>query len=127
MSRGLRAFLVILGTIAVVFGLLGVVGGVGSTLGGETSTPSVDSELRFFAAWYVGTGLLLLWAARQPSAKPALLQGVCGVLVLAATGRAISMVTVGRPDDLYVALMVIEYAIAVVLFMWQRAAARSAP
>jgi hypothetical protein len=56
---GLQLLLTVLGLVAVAFGLLTVfTGGAGVLRGGEVSA-NVDSELRFYAAWYAGAGLLL--------------------------------------------------------------------
>jgi hypothetical protein len=126
MRRGLQAVLGVLGCVAVVFGMVMVIGGAESTVATGSFSPSVDSELRFFAAWYVGAGVLLLRAARRPEAETVLLRGVCAVLVLAASARVLSMATVGRPHDTYIALTVVEYIIAVVVFAWQHAVTRRA-
>jgi hypothetical protein len=128
--RGLQIALTVLGVVAVVFGCHGVVTGVagvrGSGADDDTSpSPNVDSEIRFFAAWYAGVGLLLLQSARAPESHGRLIRGVCGVLLMAACGRVLSIRAVGRPSPLFRALMGIEFAIPIVVVPWHAKVARS--
>ncbi len=124
MVRGLRILWTILGVVAVVFGSLTVLTG-GALIPGVGDLPaSVDSELRFYGAWYVGAGVVVLRSVRHIESEGRLVRMVCAILVLAALGRVLSMAFVGRPHTLYVVLMVIEFAIPVVVLPWQAAAAR---
>jgi hypothetical protein len=142
--RGLQLTLAGLGTIAVVFGLQGVCTGVAGVLDrpresgsatdelGEWEPPAtvasrnVDSEMRFFAAWYAGGGVLLLRSARRPETEAAMIRGLCGVLLVSASGRLISMVRVGAPHPLFRFLMGVEFAIPAVIVPWQARVARHA-
>lgn len=125
MRRALQAFLYLLGMVAVAAGLLTVLTGASTVLDGGPATPSLDSELRFYAAWYVGAGVFVLRAARRPEAHRGVILAVAAAFGLAATGRAISWATVGRPSALAVALMAVEYLIALGLPPWQAAVRRS--
>jgi hypothetical protein len=49
--RGLQAVLVILGLVALGAGLVTVLTGSASVLDAPEAAPSLDSELRFYAAW----------------------------------------------------------------------------
>ena len=77
--------------------------------------PSVDSEIRFYAAWYAVAGALMHAAARNPdldrSLRPAFELG----WALAAVSRLISTKAVGRPHPLFVGLAVAEAAVALTL------------
>lgn len=124
--RGLQVVLAVLGTAAVVFGAQTVLTGGVLVPGGGRVTPSIDSELRFYAAWYVGAGILLLRAIPRVERESTTIRGISAIFFLAATARLLSILTVGRPHAVFVALMVTEFAIPVVLLPWQTAVARRA-
>src|SRR5688572_21994742 len=119
MVRGLRILLMILGVVAVAAGLWGVVtGGDGVLDHGEFSN-EVDSEFRFFAAWYVAGGVFAFRAARQPADETVTIRILFGALFLAGCGRALALVTVGAPHPSQVMLMVTELVLPVVVIPWQ--------
>ena len=125
MARALGVFLAILGTVAVVFGLVGVVtGGAGVIDHGDFSN-EIDSEIRFFAAWYVAAGALILRAARHPATETVTVRILFGALFLAGCSRILSMIVVGRPHPFQIGLMVTELVLPVVVIPWQAAVARA--
>jgi hypothetical protein len=125
--RGLQLFLTALGTIALAMGVIGVVtGGAGVLHGGHVSA-NVDSEIRFFAAWYAGAGALLLRVRHRVETETTLIRGVCAVLLLAAVGRVLSIIAVGMPNAAFLGLMAVEFAIPAVIVPWQAAIARQLP
>ncbi len=124
--RGLQALVMVLATVAVVAGAVTVLTGGAFVLEAGGVSPSVDSELRFYAAWYVGLGVLLFWTVPRIERAGITIRTVCAVLLLAATGRVISLSVVGPPHPLYVALMVLELVVPIVLVPWQTAIARQA-
>jgi Domain of unknown function (DUF4345) len=126
MTRGLRVLWTILGVVAVVFGTVTVLTGGGLVPGVVDLPASVDSELRFYGAWYVGAGVVVLRSVRRIESEGRVVRAVCAILLLAALGRALSMIFVGRPHALYVVLLIIEVAIPVVVLPWQAVAARRA-
>jgi hypothetical protein len=124
--RALQATLVVLGTIALAFGTLTVITGAGGVLTDGTASANVDSELRFYAAWYVAAGILLLRAARRVDTDGFTIRVICAGFLVAACGRALSLITVGEPHLFYLALMVVEFAIPAVVVPWQAAVSRRA-
>lgn len=132
MRRGLSSLLAALGGVALLTGghdvLRGVPGVKGLAQGAVDA--SVDSELRFFAAWYAVAGVLMLRAARAPEREGATVRLLSAGWLLAALGRVLSLRAAGRPHALYRSLMGAEFAITGVLIPWQRAVeqlARSQP
>lgn len=123
MRVGLQAVLALLGGVAVTFGLLTVVTGAASVPAGGAVTASVDSELRFYAAWYVAAGATLLWAAPNIDRAGTVLRLVCATLWLAAAGRIVSLAAVGRPHGVFVVLLAVEIVIPLVVVPWQAAVA----
>jgi uncharacterized protein YjeT (DUF2065 family) len=114
--RNQRQALRLSGGVAVAAGLYQLLTGAAGVVGGRPGAVSrdVDSELRFYGAWYATAGALMLRAASGP-----LDRGTTRTLgtgwALAATGRVLSMRAVGRPHPLLLALGVAEAALAVEL------------
>ena len=124
MRRGLQAFVGVLGVVALTAGLVGVLFGAALVPGEASYSPSVDSEMRFFAAWYAVAGVVLLRAAPKIEHHRATLLAVSAALVLAASGRVLSMLTVGTPHTTYIVLTVVEYVVPIIVLPWQRRVAR---
>jgi hypothetical protein len=118
-----RMLLRILGAIPIVAGLASVAFG-GAVVPGDAG-PSAESELRFYGAWWFGAGLFLQWVASDLPARRPWLLPFAGLLALGATGRLIGILVDGAPDGQFVALMVIEYAVAALLAALHRGRAPS--
>jgi hypothetical protein len=124
--RGLQVVLTIVGIVAVAAGGHTVVTGGDSVLNHGDVSAGVDSELRFYAAWYVVAGVLVLRAVRRVESEALVVRAVGAAFFLAGSARLLSLVTVGRPHPFALALMVLEFVIPVVIVPWQAAVARSA-
>lgn len=122
--RVLQIFLTILGAVAVVAGTGTVLFGVRSILGAEAVTPTVDSEMRFYAVWYAAAGGIILWAARRVESETTTIRGVAGLFFVAACSRVLSWIVVGRPHPFTVTLMIIEFALPLIIIPWQAAVGR---
>jgi len=125
-KRGLQVTLAILGVVAAGFGAQGVVTGVGGVRNGGKATANVDSELRFFSAWYAVAGVTMLRAARNVESDGAAIRVICVGWFIAACGRVLSATKLGKPDRLFRVLTAIEFAIPVVVAPWQAEVARRA-
>ena len=126
MRRSLQGFLLLLGAVACAAGLLTVLTGASTITGAGAASASLDNELRFYAAWYVAAGVFILRAARAPESQRVVLVAVAAAFGLAATARVLSWIQVGRPSAVAVALLAVEYVIALGLPPWQAAVARHA-
>lgn len=123
--RGLQVVLTILGIVAVTAGGATVLTGGDSVLNRGDVSAGVDSELRFYAAWYVVAGALLLRAVGRVESDGLVVRAVGAAFFLAGSARLLSLATVGRPHAFALVLMVIEFVIPVVIVPWQAAVARS--
>ena len=123
---GLVALLAAVGSVAAVEGARGVVQGTRQVPGGGPVSANVDSEYRFYSAWYAVLGVLLLGGARQPERETRLVRACAGGFLAAACGRAWSARTAGPPHPLQRALMAVEFALPAVLVPWQARVRRSA-
>jgi hypothetical protein len=121
-------FRVVLGAV----GLVALAAGAGTVLfssaiipGVGEAEPSLDSELRFYAAWYaVAGGAVLLRLPRIETATTLVRLVACAFFV-GGCARVISLFVVGRPHPFFVALMIIELVLPVVLIPWQLAITRT--
>ena len=68
-TRGLRILLTVVGVVMLGAGSLSVVFGASSVLGSGDVATDVDSEMRFYAVWYVVAGAFLLRATRRIESK----------------------------------------------------------
>ena len=115
----------VLGSVATVAGARGVLIGAAETPGKSQVSPNVDSEYRFYAAWYHVVGLFLLRSARRPAIDASTVQLCAGGFGVAALGRLLSIRKVGRPHPSQLALLVMEIAIAAGLPIWHRRTPRT--
>jgi hypothetical protein len=116
--RGLQVILMILGVVALVFGTLAVVAGTALIPDGGEAAPSVDSELRFYAAWYAAAGVVLLRVARRIETEGATIRAICALFFVGGCGRVLSIIAVGTPHPFFVTLMAVELAIPAVIIPW---------
>jgi hypothetical protein len=123
--RGLQVVLTFLGIVAVAAGGYTVLTGGDSVLDRGTVSAGVDSELRFYAAWYLVAGVLVLRAVRRVEAEALIVRAVGAAFFLAGGARLLSLVTVGRPHAFALVLMVLEFIIPVVIVPWQAVVARN--
>jgi hypothetical protein len=125
---GLVGLLTALGAVATFEGVRGVVQGAGQVVAGGPASANVDSEYRFYSAWFAVFGVLLLGAARRPEQETPLVRAAAGGCLLGASGRVLSTRTAGPPHPTQRALMLIEFALAAILVPWQaRVAAAGQP
>lgn len=80
-----------------------------------TGGADVDSEMRFYAAIWMGYGALALKVARDLPARMTMLRLMLGFFWLGGLGRLLSYVTVGAPHPLFTVLMAIELALPLAL------------
>jgi hypothetical protein len=126
MKRSLQIVLLVLVGIMTVAGLQGVLGGASTVLGGNEHSPNVDSEFRFYSVWYAAMGVMLLRAIRRVETAAFEVRMVGAGFFLAALGRLLSIGADGSPHGYYIALMVIEFLIPIVIVPWQAVVAKRA-
>lgn len=115
----LRAVFYAAGLVATIAGLHTVIVGAKSIAGEELANPSVESELRFYAAFYVAFGLGALRVAPRADRDSGAVRRLAGALFLAGLARAGGWLTVGRPHRLQRTLLVVELGAPPVIAAWQ--------
>ena len=123
--RSLRLTILVLAAIAVTTGTISALFGTDVIAGGDATSKSVESELRFYAVWYLGAGVFLASLAPRIEQRGAALRGVCLVLFLGGIGRVLAIAGSGWPHPLYVGLMALELLLPPVLVLWQARVARA--
>lgn len=113
------------GVVAVVAGSLSLV--LGSAVQPEAGTvsPSMESELRYYAAWYVVAGVLALRTLSRIESETATIRILCAGLFAGGAARAVAAAQVGTPPAILVFLMVVELVLPLVVVPWQAAVARA--
>ena len=120
LRTALQVLLVVLGGVAVVAGLVTVFAGTDAITGDSRATPNVESELRFYATFWTGFGVLALHAARRPEQETTLLRGLSLFLFLAGVARIFAWLATDRPDTPFLVLMGLELALPP-LIVWAQA------
>ena len=146
MLRGLRICLYGLGLSAVLIALSIMVLGAQATAAmaeqifarlsgwrGPASgpwPPTMDSELRFYAALWGAYGLVALQTAWRPQQALRRAPWLAAIFFAGGVGRVLSRVSVGPPHPFFTLLMVIELslpALMTLLWLGARAAQRRRP
>ncbi len=123
--NAIRGTLYVAGTIATGAGLHTVLAGARSLPAQRLANPVVESELRFYAAFYVAYGLAVLGVAPRADRDTAAVRSLAGALFLAGVARAGGWLAAGRPHRGQIALMAVELAAPPAFVAWQaRVAAR---
>lgn len=127
MRKALQILLVALGLVAFAAGLLTVLGGTGAMPGDSRATPNVESELRFYSAFWTGFGALALHAARHPERETNLIRGLSLFLFLGGLARVFAWLDSDQPDAQFLVLMGLELTLPLFIVWAQaRVAARAA-
>ena len=110
----------------VVAGLQTMFFGADPILGIRHPSPSVDSEMRFYATWYAAAGAVLLWTIPRVQSQTVVVRVVGLAFFAAGCMRLLSLIVVGRPHTFALVLMVVEWVVPLVIVPWQAAVARAA-
>jgi hypothetical protein len=107
------------GLVATAAGLHTVIAGAKSVPGQDVANASVESELRFYAAFYVAYGVVALSVAPRADRDTLAVRAVLAPLFLAGVARAGGWLAVGRPHRAQRGLLVIELAAPPLITAWQ--------
>jgi hypothetical protein len=115
----LRAVFYLGGLVATTAGLHTATAGAKSLPGQGIANPAVESELRFYGAFYFAYGLVLLRAAPRADNDTTTVRALMGALFVAGLARAGGWVAVGRPHQIQRGLLVVELAAPPLIIAWQ--------
>jgi hypothetical protein len=111
----LSGVLIVLSVVAAATGLMCFFQGAKSVPGADHVNPAIDSDLRFYSAYWLGYSALCAWVALNLPERIDWVPFLAVTLLLSATGRLLSLTQTGSPGRLYTLYMAAEFAIAVVL------------
>ncbi len=77
---------------------------------------NVDSELRFYAVFWIAYGAILIHTAQDFSQRFARVPLLLGLFFVGGIGRCLSYLLVGPPHVLFIVLMIIELALPPILY-----------
>jgi hypothetical protein len=89
-------------------GLHTMIAGARSIAGERRANPSVESELRFYATFYVAYGVAALRLAPRADRERAKVRALVALLCLAGLARARAWLTLGRPHPFQIGLLAVE-------------------
>lgn len=108
------------GAVATAAGLHTVATGVRSLPGTHDASAAVESELRFYGAFYAAYGMAILRVAPRAEHEPRAVRAIAGALLLAGLARAGGWVAAGAPHPAQRALLAIELALPPAIVALQR-------
>lgn len=82
---------------------------------GQTISPTIDSELRFYATLWFSYGIVLLWIVRGMVERMRVVPIGAAIFFAGGVGRVLSFLSVGAPHPMFVVLMAIELGLPVVV------------
>ena len=106
----LRRALGLGGVVATLAGLHSALAGGRSFPPWRRGQPMVESELRFYSAFYLAYGLHVLRTARREPLDAAAVNELAATLLLGGLARAGGWLAAGKPHPLQRALLAIELA-----------------
>ena len=91
--------------------------GLNVFIGGAAAIPgatgpveaTADSELRFFAAFWIGYGLMSLWVGLRLQERRHFVIPIALCFLLGGIGRLISSLSIGLPSGILIGAMVLEF------------------
>ncbi len=123
MKRALQIMLIIVAAIPFVLGVRNLIGGAAAFVPPEAITPALDSQMRFYAVWFMLPLFITIWIVRNLETARPVMQITFGTMALAGCARIISALQYGMPEPTMIVAIAIE--IGVLLFLpWHRAVMR---
>ena len=119
-KRSLQIVSYVLALIPILTGAVGLLG-VDDPL--DAPLPRnvlLDTNLRFFAGFWLAMGLAMLWAARRIETETKLYRAIWAAIFLGGVGRAISMFALAPPPAPFIGFTGLE-SIGAPLFVWWQA------
>jgi hypothetical protein len=125
-ERVLRAGLGLGGLVATAAGVHTVLAGARSVPGRPPAGPEMESELRYYAGFYVAYGAAALRTAPRADRDPVAVRALAGALLLSGLARAGAWCAAGAPHPVQRALLAIELSLPPLLVAAQERAMRDA-
>jgi hypothetical protein len=119
MRKALQVFLALFGVIAIFIASLHIVIGPSAIPGSVPVNATMDSEDRFYATLFAAYGAALLWCVKDIEQKSSVVYFLLTTFFIAGLARVVSIAAVGLPDPFFVAMLVLELVIPIVVGLMQ--------
>ena len=119
-ARVLRVALVVAGCIPTATGIASMARGTSIVRDAGPVAPGVDSEHRYYAAFWTALGPVLWHTALHPERHRARIDAMAATVFAGGVARLLSARQVGAPHPTYRVLTVAELVLPVAVTGWQR-------
>lgn len=118
MPTALRLLVAVFGAICALIALAHIAMGTRTIPGQPFINATLDSQDRFYAAFFLAFGVALVWCSRDLVARGAVFRALLVPFFVGGLARVLSAALVGLPDPMFVALTVIELVLPPLLWWW---------
>ena len=123
MRRTLQITMLIVSFIPFALGVMNFIGGAAAFVPAEHVSANLDSQMRFYAVWFMLPLFMTIWIVRNLDIAGPVMQITFGTMALAGVARIYSASQIGVPDPQMIVGGAIE--ILVLLFIpWHAAVIR---
>jgi uncharacterized protein DUF4345 len=126
MRRAFQAFLALFGVIVIGISLAHFAIGPQAIIGGVAVNPTMAGEDRFFAGLLLCCGIALLWCAGDVQHKRVYIDVLAAAFFVGGIGRLLAIALDGPPHPFYVAMLVLELVLPVLMVLAARRVAEPA-
>ncbi len=126
-KRILQILAAILALVPIATGVIGMLG-LGDPLYAAMGLPRnalLDSNMRFFAGFWLGLGLAMMWLVPRIATHTVLFRAIWIAIFIGGIGRLLSIVVVGLPPIPFVAFTALEIFGAPIFIAWQARVAKA--
>jgi Domain of unknown function (DUF4345) len=120
MKRLLSIAAMIAGAICVAIALAHIILGPRAIVGGFFVNPTMDSEDRFYAVFFLFWGVAMIYCSRDLRARQGLFGALLFTFFLGGVARIISALTVGLPNTTFIFLGSLELGLPPLFWWWYR-------
>ena len=115
MRQAFQVFLALFGVIVVAISIAHMAIGPRAIIGSVAVNPTMAGEDRFFAGLLLSYGIALLWCSRDVQRKRAYVNVLAAAFFVGGIGRSLAVLIDGAPNPFYVAMLVLELALPVLM------------
>lgn len=115
MRQAFQVFLALFGVIVIAISIAHMAIGPRAIIGSVAVNPTMAGEDRFFAGLLLCYGIALLWCSRDVQRKRAYVNVLAAAFFVGGIGRSLAVLIDGAPNPFYVAMLVLELALPVLM------------
>jgi len=112
------AFLALVPIVTGVIGMFGLADPIYAAMGLPRNA-LLDSNLRFFAGFWLGLGLAMMWIVPRIETQTVLFRAIWIAIFIGGIGRLLSIFLIGPPPVPFIGFTLLELAGAPLFITWQ--------